>query len=174
MINEGEAIEAAKADPRRFAPLYDRFFTDVFRFIRRRCTDDQTAADLSQQTFLKAMIGLQRYQDRGVPFRAWLCRIALNELRMYWRKKKEVSIEFAHEDAIALAADVSEEKDTDLQNLSQALSHLPEKSAQLIELRYIDGMSFKEMAAVMNISEDAAKMRTHRVLACLRTYLAPR
>ncbi len=62
----------------------------------------------------------------------------------------------------------------DMQRLARALSRLDEARAQLIQLRYMDGMSFLEVGQVLGIGEDAAKMRTHRTLAQLRTYLAPR
>lgn len=172
MTEGSEAIDAAKADPRHFALLYDRHFNEIFRFIRRRSGNNELAADLTQQTFLKALLSIGNYQDRGVPFKAWLLRIALNELRMHWRRKKEVSIEFAQQDARTLAMDVIDDEEFDLQKLAEALSRLPDDKAQLIELRYMDGLSYQEMAAILGITEDAAKMRTHRVLALLRTYLS--
>jgi RNA polymerase sigma-70 factor (ECF subfamily) len=61
-----------------------------------------------------------------------------------------------------------------MRRLALALSKLKEDAARLIELRYMDGMSFAELGSVLGIGEDAAKMRTHRVLATLRTYLSPR
>ncbi|MBK6830620.1 MAG: RNA polymerase sigma factor [Flavobacteriales bacterium] len=97
-MTEGEeqaAIAAAKRDPRRFTPLYECYFGDIFRFLLRRAGDRDLTNDLAQETFLKAMLALPRYQERGLPFRAWLYRIALNELRMHWRKRKEV-LNLAH------------------------------------------------------------------------------
>jgi len=62
----------------------------------------------------------------------------------------------------------------DMQHLANALGKLEDEKARLIELRYMDGMSFAELGQVLGIGEDAAKMRTHRVLAQLRTYIKPR
>ncbi len=84
-------VLAAQADQARFAPLYESYYADIFRFILRRVKHRDLTADLTQQTFLKAMLGLPRYQPRGLPFRAWLYRIALNEVRMHWRKKRKSS-----------------------------------------------------------------------------------
>jgi RNA polymerase sigma-70 factor, ECF subfamily len=173
--DEAELIRAAKADPQRFAPLYERYFPEIFRFLLRRAQDQELTADLTQQTFLKAMLSLDRYQDKGFPFKAWLYRIALNEIRMYWRRKKEVVMDMGQHEAWAIAEEVGVGADAgDLQRLAKALSRLDERKARLIELRYMDGLGFAEIGAVLGIREDAAKMRTHRVLNLLRTYLSPR
>lgn len=168
-------IQRAQADPRRFTVLYERYFGDVFRFILRRAGDRDRTADLVQETFLKAMLALPRYQDRGLPFRAWLYRIALNELRMHWRKKKELVIDLNNSHVRALGEEMSLTIDDDqMQGLAHALSMLDEARGQLIHLRFMDGLSYQEIGQVLGIGEDAAKMRTHRTLASLRTYITPR
>jgi RNA polymerase sigma-70 factor (ECF subfamily) len=173
--DETEQVLAARRDPRRFGPLYDRYFGDVFRFILRRAGDRELTADLTQQTFLKAMLGLARYEPRGLPFRAWLYRIALNELRMHWRKRKEVVIDLGYREVKGMCEEMGVPgDDDDLRRLAVATGKLPEDKARLIEMRYLDGMSFIELGAVLGIAEEAAKMRTHRVLATLRHYLLPR
>lgn len=171
---EQAVIAAARTDPRRFTPLYERYFGDIFRFLLRRAGDRDLTNDLAQETFLKAMLALPRYQDRGLPFRAWLYRIALNELRMHWRKKKEVLIDLSFTQVKGLSEEFELRLDEDdMQRLARALSKLDEARGQLIQLRYMDGLSFLEVGQVLGIGEDAAKMRTHRTLAQLRSYLAP-
>ena len=105
----------------------------------------ELAADLSQETFLKALLALPRYEDRGYPFRAWLYRIALNEVRMHWRKRKEVLIEMSFAEVRGLGeemgADIEDER---MQKLAWALGRLPSSKARLIELRFMDGLSFAE------------------------------
>lgn len=168
-------VMAAKADPERFAPLYERYFNDIFRFIHRRAGHNELTADLTQQTFLKAMLGLSRYEPRGLPFRAWLYRIALNELRMHWRKRKELVIDLSFAEARGMCEEMGlPGEDDELRRMAIALGKLKEDRARLIELRYMDGLSFAELGQVLGIGEDAAKMRTHRVLATLRIYLSPR
>jgi RNA polymerase sigma-70 factor (ECF subfamily) len=172
--SERAMILAAKADPRAFAPLYERYFGDVFRFILRRASDRELTADLVQQSFLKAMLALSRYEPRGLPFRAWLYRIALNELRMHWRKRKEVVIDLSYVQVKGLSEEIGLPIEEEaMQRLSQALDRLDEPRARLIELRFMDGLSYLEIGQVVGIGEDAAKMRTHRVLAQLRAYLSP-
>lgn len=173
--SEHQLITAAKADPARFAPLYERYFGDIFRFILRRTSHRDLTADLTQQTFLKAMLALGKYEPRGLPFRAWLYRIALNEVRMHWRKKKEVLIDMSYADVRGLSEEMGLQLDeTEMQRLGTAMGKLDEERARLIELRYMDGLSFAELGQVLGVGEDAAKMRTHRVLGLLRTYLVPR
>ena len=168
-------VALAKASPQAFAPLYDRYFGDVFRFILRRAGDRELTADLTQQAFLKAMLSLSRYESRGLPFRAWLYRIALNELRMHWRRRKEVLIDLGYRQVKGLGEEMELQLDPDdMSRLAQALSGLDEARAQLIHLRFMDGLSYLEVGQVLGIGEDAAKMRTHRVLAALRANLAPR
>jgi len=172
---EEALIRAAQAEPERFAPLYELHFAAIFRFILRRANDRELTNDLTQQTFLKALLALPGYEPRGYPFKAFLYRIALNELKMYWRKRKEVNIDMSYAEVRGLSEEIGlEERDADMQRLAHALSRLQEDKARLIELRYMDGLSFAEMGQVLGLGEDAAKMRTHRVLATLRTYLSPR
>ena len=173
--DELQAVKAAKADPRAFTPLYSAYHAVIFRFIHRRTNDRDLSADLAQQTFLKALLALPRYESRGLPFRAWLYRIALNEVRMHWRKKKETVMDLSWAEVRELSGEVGVlEADEDLQRLGRSLSRLPAEKARLIELRYIDGLSFAEVGQVLGIAEDAAKMRVHRVLGTLRQYLGSR
>ncbi len=172
---ESLEILAAREDPRGFTVLYERYFGDIFRFLLRKAGDRDLTNDLTQETFLKAMIALPRYQERGLPFRAWLYRIALNELRMHWRKRKEVLIDLSYAEVRGLTEEMGlPMQDDELRRLGIAMGKLDGERARLIELRYMDGLSYLEMGQVLNIGEDAAKMRTHRVLATLRGYLAPR
>lgn len=174
-LTEIEEIARAQRDARAFAPLYERYFTTIFRFIHRRAGSRELTADLTQQTFLKALLALGKYQARGLPFRAWLFRIALNELRMHWRKRKEVVMELSFAEVKGLGTEVGlKEADEDMARLARALSTLPPEKARLIELRYMDGLSFAEVGQVLGLGEDAAKMRTHRVLALLREQIGPR
>lgn len=177
MDREHEIAEicAAQQDSRCFTPLYERYFSDIFKFILRRASEHELTADLTQQTFLKAMLALPKYEVRGTPFRAWLYRIAFNELRMHWRKRKEVVVNISYLEAKSLSEEVGLPVEDDrMQPLALALGKLNTEKARLVELRFMDGLSFAEMGDVLGIGEDAAKMRTHRVLATLRDYLVQR
>ena len=85
---ERQIIEASKKDVQAFGKLYDRYFEGIFEFIYRRTDDEELADDLCSQTFVKALENLKRYEFRGLPFSAWLYRIATNEVNRHFNKKK--------------------------------------------------------------------------------------
>ena len=81
-------IQAAREDRAAFAPLYFRYRTQVYAYIRTRTTDAGDAEDLTQQVFLRALDALPRYSERGLPFVAWLFRIARNTLTDHYRRQR--------------------------------------------------------------------------------------
>ena len=76
ILKEFEAVQRAVRDPAQFQILYDRYFTVIFNYVFRKIDNEDITADLTSQTFLKAMKNLKKYKYRGVPFSAWLYRIA--------------------------------------------------------------------------------------------------
>ena len=84
---EQEAIEInlAKKDPAKFAPLYERYFLQIFKYIFKRVESEDHANDICQQTFIKAMTKINSYQHKGLPFSSWLYRIAQNEINQMQR-----------------------------------------------------------------------------------------
>ena len=176
---EHAGIRAAQADPQAFAPLYERYHKLIFLFIRKRVGSNDEAGDLTAQVFLKALLALSRYSDRGLPFKAWLYRIALNEVLMHYRRAKgKVFMDVDAPDASRLLHDAMNEGDeeqriAELAGLTNALSRLRPSQALLVELHWFDRLSYAEVGQVLGIAEAAAKMRTHRVLQQLRKYLSP-
>ncbi|MFN5909809.1 MAG: RNA polymerase sigma factor, partial [Bacteroidota bacterium] len=85
-MTDSEIVSLAKQSQQYFGELYERYFERIFRFVFRRLGGmEDTAGDLTQQTFIKAMANLEKYEDRGLPFASWLYRIAQNEVTMYFR-----------------------------------------------------------------------------------------
>src|ERR1035437_4633455 len=82
-------IESAKITPGNFAPLYEKYYEPIFRFIHKRIDDKDNAFDITSQVFLKAMSNLNKYEYRGVPFSSWLYRIANNEMLTFIKKNEE-------------------------------------------------------------------------------------
>ncbi len=167
-------IQAAQRDIRFFRELYQRHFKTIFRFVLVRTgNDEDLTADLTQQAFVKAMANITRYENRGVPFVAWLYRIALNEINLHYRnstKARTVSIDetivksFIEE----IDEDYSEIK---LQALKQTLSEQDEEVVQLIEMRFFEKRSFKELGEILGITESNAKVKVHRILKKLQVVL---
>ena len=84
--DERRLIEAAQADPRRFAELYERHFARVYAFVARRARNRAEAEDLTAEVFHQALVHLGRFEWRGVPFVAWLLQIARNAAADRWQR----------------------------------------------------------------------------------------
>lgn len=170
MQEEWLEIQAAQRDPAAFRPLYNRYFEPIFRFIFRRTSDEDLTADICSQVFLKAMQRIGEYQYKGVPFSAWLYRIASNEVSQHFRsvqKNRTVSIEEGN------LSDMFEElKENQSEQhramLLKALDSLKEPDLQIIEMRFFEQRPFKEIANILEITESNAKVKTYRILERLK------
>lgn len=180
---EFQLIQSAQNEPRSFEPLYDKYYERIFRFIFRRTDDESLTADICSQTFLKAMQNIKKYKFKGVPFSAWLFRIASNEVYQYYRKKKKDRTIYIDEGNIKpfFSELVYESEDTydneSNENLLQKLVHLLKdkalKDIELIEMRFFENRAFKEIGDILNITENNAKVRVYRALDKLRESLIP-
>ena len=166
-LKEQDIIRQAKEDARAFKPLYEKYYKPIFLFVLHRTGDKDISADLTSQVFLKALAGLNKYEFRGLPFSSWLYRIAINECISFFRKNKAVRLvvlEDHHADRVyeemfgeSIAEDLK-------RNLPRILEKLKPAELQVIELRYLEGRPFKEVAEMLNISETHAKVKTYRIL----------
>ncbi len=166
-------IQAAQGNPALFRPIYNRYFEQVFRFIHRRTADEDLSADLCSQVFLKAMQRLGEYVFKGVPFSAWLFRIASNEVSQHFRQNKAgrvVSIEEVH---MGEVMDEIDEEDNEVlrKKLLTVLNDLNELDLQLIEMRFFEQMPFKEIAEIAGMTENNAKVKVYRILERLKKKL---
>lgn len=167
-------IRLAQKDVNAFGPLYDAHFNTVFGFIFKRIRNQPLTGELTSIVFMKAMNSLPKYKITGAPFSSWLIRIALNEVRQYHRRtNKEASVPLNEADLISVYDELGEKQDKErnLQALLSGLNQLDDEAANYIELRFFEGRSFKEMAEILGISADNAKVRTYRVLKQLRTIM---
>lgn len=168
-INEEQRIiEAAKHDPNKFGVIYERYFDPIFVFIHKRIMDENKTAELTSEVFYKALYKLHQYSCKGLPFSAWLYRIASNIVSEYYRKAKKaqrhVSIE---SDALIVLVNeiVDEDRFEEQQKiLHHLLNTLKEKEIQLLELRFFEDRSFKEVGEILGLSENNAKVKTFRLL----------
>lgn len=159
-------IARALADPTEFEPLYNQNFENIFRFVYQRLESREEASDLTSQVFLKALIHLRQFRFRGVPFSAWLYRIAINEINTYYtrsEKNRLVNIE------ILKLKEFIEESDTDLNEeriarIINEIKRLKGEDLMLIEMRFFEDRSFKEIGAIMKITENNAKVKLYRLL----------
>jgi RNA polymerase sigma-70 factor (ECF subfamily) len=163
-------VEQAKKNPQAFGPLYEKYFDRIFNYLYRQTDDEELAGDLSSQTFVNALNHLKRYEFRGVPFSAWLYRIASNEVNKHYRKFKGKKIFSIEELRIKELVEQSDEiwDEDQVNKLIDFMKDLPEDMLQVLELRFYEERDFKEIAYILDITESGAKMRTYRALDKLR------
>ncbi len=168
-MTDSKLVNLAKENHVHFGVLYERHFETIFRFIFKRLGGDEAnTGDLTQQTFLKAMSSIDKYEDRGFPFCSWLYRIAQNEVNLFFRaNKKDISIEIEERQLNNLLEEANLGNYMSLEDqekLMLQLNTLPQDSIDLIELRFFQELSFKEIADIYSVSESNAKMRIYRIL----------
>ena len=170
MQEEWLIIKEAKQNPASFRPLYDKYYQAIFKFIFRRTADESLTADLCSKVFLKALQRLSSYQYKGVPFSAWLYRIASNEVAQHFRESQKNRVISIEEGRVSDLIEEIEERDHPnyRQTLILALDELKEAEVQLIEMRYFEQRPFKEIAQILQITENNAKIRTYRTLEKLK------
>jgi RNA polymerase sigma-70 factor (ECF subfamily) len=174
--SEWREIQAAQQNPTLFRPLYERYFDPIFRFIMNRCGEESVAGDICSQVFLKAMQKIKGYEFKGVPFSAWLYRIASNEVVQHYRNTKKLRVVSAEETQIE---DIVEEMDFDnygayREVMLEVLEELKPIDLQLIEMRFFEKRPFKEISEVLGLSESNAKVKTYRILERLKKKILKR
>jgi RNA polymerase sigma-70 factor (ECF subfamily) len=173
-LDEHLLIEAAKKDLTQFSQLYDLYFERIFRFVYRRTDDETLADDLTSQTFLQAMMHLAAYEYRHISFSAWLYKIAINEIHQYYRKTKATLLFSLDQHLIE---NLMEEggsifREENVQELTKFLEQLPSHEITILQLRFFESKSFKEIAYILDMNESAAKMCTYRALQKLKKHFA--
>ena len=167
---ELEWIERAKGDPRHFAPLYEKYHEQIFRYVYQRMDEPELADDVTSQVFFKAIKNIHRFEYRGVPFGSWLYRIAKSELNQAFRDRKAkrtINIDMEHV-AVFMEVFEQEENQINLKKLKTALVALGEEDVQLIEMRFFEDRPYKEIAEIIGITENNAKVKTFRALEKLK------
>ena len=180
ILIELKLVEAAKQDPSRFGPLYERYYKPIFLFVFKRCGSEEISADICSQVFLKALVNLPRYKFKGVPFSAWLYRIASNEVSQYFRDKAGQRVVSLDQGGLERMQGFLDEVEGSgiTENLRQALIDvleiLAEEDLLAIEMRFFENRSFKEVAYILGITENNAKVRVFRVLKKMKKALLER
>jgi RNA polymerase sigma-70 factor (ECF subfamily) len=170
LANEQLIVEAAKKDPERFAPLYNKYYEQIFRFIYQRVDDKEHAFDATQQTFMKAINNLPKYEFRGVPFASWLYRIASSEVNNLFRAEKvQRTVNIDSVNIYHIVEEMQESKvDKYHDKIVDIISELPEEELQLIEMRFFEKRAFKEIGEILGLTENNAKVKTYRILDKLK------
>jgi RNA polymerase sigma-70 factor (ECF subfamily) len=163
-------IEAAQNDPSRFAELYENNFHRVYAFVARRVADRDEAQDVTAEVFHQALKNIGRFQWRGVPFAAWLLRIAANALADKWQRAAR-GVEVQAEDSLEERAESDAGNAAELERhamLFQLVDRLPADQRMVVLRRFVDQKSIREIAQELGRSEGAVKQLQFRALETLR------
>ena len=166
-------IQKAKEDKTQFGFLYEKYFQQIFIFIFKKVQNEDISGDICSKTFMKAMMNIDKYEDRGFPFSSWLYRIASNEVNLYFRaQKKDITIQINENQVSVIAQEINlDNNEEQLHLILSKLQELPLEKSQLIEMRFFEELSFKEIGSIFDITEASAKMRVYRVIESLKSSL---
>jgi RNA polymerase sigma-70 factor (ECF subfamily) len=166
-----DLVERARSgDGAAFAALYDVFAARVYRFFRFRVASDEAAEDLTQRVFLKMIEQLPTYEPRGIPFAAWLFRVARNA----WIDEERTAHPAVSIDNVAETMAVADGPHElaaaaiESEMLRGAIATLPPDQREVIACRFFAGLSCRETAAQMGRNEGSVRVLQHRALAALR------
>jgi RNA polymerase sigma-70 factor (ECF subfamily) len=174
-VQEEESLvqRAKQRDEAAFAQLYEEYFDKIYRYVTIRIGDKMEAEDITQQVFLNAIKAISSFKWKGVPFSAWLFRIAHNQVVDYLRKsKKRVSVPL-EESLVAGDSDPQGifERKLNIERLIVATKKLTPAQQEVISLRFAGEMSVAQVAKVMGRSEGAIKALQHSAVVALRRVL---
>lgn len=160
-----------------FASLYDLYIDRVYRFVFFRVGDEHTAEDLSAQVFMKAWENLERYEARGLPFGAWLFRIARNLVIDHYRARRDTaSLDDVPPQQLAGRAEELDEavaNRLEASRLQQALAALTDDQRTVLVLKFIEGYSTEEIAEQLGKQQGAVRALQMRGLRALADIIEP-
>lgn len=173
--SDAELLIASRQDPDAFVELYDRWARPLLGFFVRRVRDPEIAAELVAETLAVVFEKRGRFRDIGAPASAWLYTVASRELSRYFRCQGVEMRAFARlgltlpavdeESARAIEALVNQDAHAD--PLAEAIAEMSQSERDAVELRVVEQLDYREIAARLNCSVVAARVRVHRGLARL-------
>lgn len=175
MDDQGDLERAIQGDADAFSGLYERYVKRIYNYVYYRTGSVYDAEDITERVFHRAFGHIKNYHHRGVPFSAWLYRIAHNLVANWHRdnsRRKEVPLEDRNVPHVVRnqpeAEIVSHQEKEDL---LRVIRTLPEERQQLLILKFVEHLSNQEVAVIMGRSEGAIKSLYHRTLLILREEL---
>lgn len=162
----------AASDPQAFGELYERHVRRIYAYIYYRTGNHHDAEDLTERVFQRALGRVSEFQDMGVPFSAWLYRIAHNLVANWHRdrsRRPTVALdERSASESSSLHPEAEAEASEERELLLEAVRSLPPERQQLLILKFVERMSNAEVGQVMGRTEGAIKSLYHRTLSALR------
>jgi len=171
-FDEQAVVNAARdGDQGALSNLYEYYFPRVYRYVAARLASAQDAEDVTEEIFLRVISNLQRFSWRGLPFGAWVFRIARNEVVSHVRRQKNRNQTAPLTEAIpSLEEDhvITVETEMTIAVIRQAAEKLPEAQRQVIALRFGAGLSVAETARALKKTENNVKVLQHKAIAKLQ------
>ena len=172
LTDEDALTRAAEGDAEAFGILYDRYIGRIYNYIYYRTGNQHDAEDLAARVFTRAMKHITNYQDRGVPFSAWLYRIAHNLVANWHRdnsRRQEVALDETYKTkSEAILPERALMRTEEEKALLELVQGLPEDRQQLLVLKFVESFSNAEIGEIMGRTEGAIKSLYHRTLLSLR------
>lgn len=173
IATEEQQITAAKKNPQRFDVIYNKYFLSIYKYILVRVENTNMTDEIVSKVFAKALHKLHQYKFKGLPFSSWLYRIAYNEMNDAFRRNKAQRTVQVPLDQLGDIMHHEEETDAHVREqqikmLLNGIGKLNEDEIELLELRYFEKRAFREVGEILNITEENAKVKTHRVVKKLR------
>ena len=164
---------AQQKDAEAFAQLYEAYFDKIYRYTRLKVGNEMEAEDITQHVFIKALNSICSYNIRGVPFSAWIFRIAHNNIVDHFRKQsKRATVPI--DDLPLVAPDDPQhavERRMEVERVTAAAKDLTDAQREVISLRFAAELSIAEVAKIMGKSEGAIKALQHSAIQALRKTL---
>jgi RNA polymerase sigma-70 factor (ECF subfamily) len=165
---------AIDGDSKAFETLYLRYLESIYRYIFFRVGDEAQAEDMTEEVFVRAWEALPKFKPSKSPFASWLYRIAHNLLVDHYRRRNPISIPVEdlayHSDSSKLPEVMVGEKQ-EYEILAKAIMRLDPVEQDVIILRFMQGLSHREVAALIGKSPTASRVIQHRALNTLRALL---
>ncbi len=165
-------VHASQGDQEAFGVLYERYVDKIYSYVYYRTGNPHDAEDLTARVFFRAMRHIGNYQDRGLPFSAWLYRIAHNLVANWHRdnsRRREIPLDesftIQHKDEHPEVAILKIEAH---ENLLRLIRRLPPERQELLILKFVENLSNAEIGQIMGRTEGAIKSLYHRTLLALR------
>ncbi len=172
LATERSLVEASQKDPRRFDQLYERYFNRVYAFALTRTGNRTMAEDVTAETFRKAFQNLSQFEWRGVPFSAWLFRIASNAATDLHAttSREEVLVDLPVDAGASWESRLIEVEER--VELFDLVERLPRQQREVIVLRFSEERSIREVATAIGRSEGAVKQLQFRACQTLRRWMS--
>ncbi len=183
---EKNLVKKSRKDPAAFAALFEEYYAPIYRYVLYRAADPHAAADITAETFFKALNKINSFRFMGAPFSAWLYRIAGNEINTFFRKRKYVPASYEafgdsgglHE--IASKEDIEEEfmeaerrieENKEFKQVRGAMAGLSIKYQEVLVLRYIEGKKIEEISVITGKKQGTVKSLISRGVEKLKKTL---